>query len=102
MESPSPVAAALASKGVKVVLADAIEAAEANPLVGPLFFNGRPLTGVPEPVARKKGRFDNTGMMARDKTHFVAGLGTAGTFMGTGRRLRAGPYVNDSRDAAHI
>ncbi len=54
--------------------ADAIAAAEANPLVGPLFNQGRPYTDVPEQVVQRKGRYSNIGKMNRDKTHFVAGL----------------------------
>ncbi|MFU8815065.1 MAG: TonB-dependent receptor domain-containing protein [Pseudomonadales bacterium] len=54
--------------------ANAIDAAMNNALLGTTVFNGRPLSGVPEVVARKRGRFDPTGEANRDKTHFVAGV----------------------------
>ena len=54
--------------------ADAVAAAAANPLVGPVITNVRPFVGVPEEVYRDNSRVDNTGYIERDKTHFVGGL----------------------------
>jgi outer membrane receptor protein involved in Fe transport len=54
--------------------ANAVEAATANPMVGPMLFQGRPYTDVTEVYTDGDGRFDNTGEMNRDKSHFVAGL----------------------------
>lgn len=52
----------------------AIEAAEANPNVGPLLYIGRPFTGDPDAEYNSRGRFDIQGRMERDKTHFVGGI----------------------------
>lgn len=54
--------------------ANAVEAAEANPLVGPMITNIRPFVGVPEEVYYDRGRLNNLGMMERDKSHLVAGV----------------------------
>jgi iron complex outermembrane receptor protein len=54
--------------------ADAVEAAEDNPLVGPMITNIRPFTGVPEDVYFDAGRVNNAGKIERDKTHLVTGL----------------------------
>ncbi len=54
--------------------ANATEAAEANPLVGPVIAGVRPFTGISEDVYRDRGRVPNTGLIERDKTHFVGGL----------------------------
>src|SRR4029079_8308087 len=45
-------------------------------------------------AANWRAHYDTTGVEISEQTsgrvtHFVAGLGTAGTFVGTGRRLRA-------------
>lgn len=53
---------------------NAVAAAEANPLVGPMITNIRPFVGIPEEVYYDKGRVDNAGEMERDKTHLVTGL----------------------------
>ncbi|MEQ8484613.1 MAG: TonB-dependent receptor [Pseudomonadales bacterium] len=54
--------------------ANAIEAAENNPLVGPMIANIRPFNGLPEDVYMNQGRVKNAGEMERDKTHFVSGI----------------------------
>lgn len=53
---------------------NAIEAAEANPDVGPLLYIGRPFTGNPEEEYNDRGRFDISGKVERNKSHFVSGL----------------------------
>lgn len=53
--------------------ANAVAAAEANPLVGPMITNIRPFSGVPEEVFYDAGRVDNLGEIERDKIHLVAG-----------------------------
>lgn len=54
--------------------ADAVAAAEANPLVGPMITNIRPFAGVPEDTYYNQARVDNVGLIERDKTHFVGGI----------------------------
>lgn len=54
--------------------ANAIEAAEANPDVGPLLYIGRPFTGNPEEEYNDRGRFDIAGKVERNKSHFVGGV----------------------------
>jgi iron complex outermembrane recepter protein len=56
--------------------ANAIEAAQANPLVGPMLFFGRPFSGPPETTTRDRetAAFDTTGYIQREKTHFVGGI----------------------------
>ncbi|MFU8817657.1 MAG: TonB-dependent receptor plug domain-containing protein [Pseudomonadales bacterium] len=62
--------------------ASAIAAAEANPLVGPMLFQGRPFTDIPEVYTKGRSNFDNTGAMNRDKTHIVLGVNGALPFLG--------------------
>ncbi|MEE4381624.1 MAG: TonB-dependent receptor [Pseudomonadales bacterium] len=64
----------------------AVEAAEANPLVGPMIANIRPFAGVPEEVYYDRGRVPNTGQIERDKSHFVGGL--RGNLPGTDDRWK--------------
>lgn len=54
--------------------ANAMEAARANPLVGPMITAIRPFAGVPEEVYKNNGRVNNVGLIERDKTHFVGGI----------------------------
>lgn len=54
--------------------ADAVAAAQANPLVGPMLFQGRPYSDVTQIYTDGDGRLDNSGDINRDKTHFVVGL----------------------------
>jgi len=53
---------------------DAVAAAGANALVGPMITNIRPFSGVPEEVFHDAGRVDNLGEIERDKVHLVTGL----------------------------
>ena len=54
--------------------ANAVAAAEANPLVGPMITNIRPFTGIPEETYMNQGRVKNAGRIERDKSHFVTGI----------------------------
>lgn len=54
--------------------ANAVEAAEANPLVGPMITNIRPFSGVPEDTYYDRARVDNVGQIERDKNHLVTGI----------------------------
>lgn len=54
--------------------ANAVAAAQANPLVGPMLYQGRPLVDRPEVVAQGEAAFDNRGKMNRDKTQVVVGF----------------------------
>lgn len=54
--------------------ANAVGAAQANPLVGPMITNIRPFSGVPEDTFKNNGRVKNVGLIERDKSHAVAGI----------------------------
>lgn len=54
--------------------ANAVEAAENNPNVGPQLYIGRPFTGNPAEEYNSRGRFEIQGRVERDKNHFVGGI----------------------------
>ncbi len=60
----------------------AIAAAMANPLVGPMLFQGRPFTDIAERYTKGDSKFDNSGRMNRDKTHIVMGVNGDLPFIG--------------------
>jgi iron complex outermembrane recepter protein len=58
----------------RALAADPFALGETPSYIGPMLFQGRPFTDVPERYTQGESIFDNTGKMNRDKTHVVLGL----------------------------
>jgi iron complex outermembrane recepter protein len=83
--APNAIIDDAAARALGLGFNNAIEAAKAlaaNPnafgatpyYIGPMFFQGRPFTDIPERYTDGDSNFDNTGTMNRDKTHVVLGI----------------------------